>query len=123
METLRSVSSLAEVLCRQSKLLEAEEISPGVLEDAKRTLGLDHPVTFDCLANLGLLRQLQGRYKESILLYEQALTGRKMILGLEHPHTLECQEQWLGVAEKLKGLNEFQDQFELMGESSAEDTG
>lgn len=123
METLRSVSSLAYVLCRQNKLLEAEEISSGVLEDVKRTLGPDHPATFDCLANLGLLRQSQGRYEESILLYEQALTGRKMILGLEHPHTLDCQERWLEVAGKLKGRNEFQDPFEILNESSAEDTG
>lgn len=123
METLRSVSSLADILCRQSKFLEAEEISHGVLEDAKRILGPDHPVTFDCLANFGLLRLSQGRYEESILLYEQALTGRKMILGLEHPHTLDCQERWLEVVGKLKGRNEFQEPFEILVESSAEDTG
>lgn len=107
METLRSFVLLTDVLCWQSKLLEAEEISPVVLQDTQKTLGPDHPVTLDCLAGLGLLRNLQGRYEESILLYEQVFTARKTILGPEHPDTVKCQERWVEVAERLQGLNQL----------------
>jgi len=122
METLRSIVSLADLLCRQGKLFEAEEVVSRVLQDAERTLRSDHPITLECLANFGQLRYLQKRYKESILLYKQALTGRKMILGSEHPLTLNCQERWSEIAAKLKEMNEFEDRFEILVEGSDEET-
>jgi tetratricopeptide (TPR) repeat protein len=58
-------------------------------EEAKRSLGAEHPDTLTSLHNLAQLYQAQGQYREAELFYQKALQLCEKVRGPEHPDTLE----------------------------------
>ncbi len=50
--------------------------------------GPDDPRTLQSFLSLGAVYSEQGRYEESVALFEQCLEGRRRVLGEEHPDTL-----------------------------------
>jgi hypothetical protein len=58
-----------------------------VVEAFKRVLGSDHPGTLASMANLALMYQKQGQWKEAEELGAQVMEVFKRVQGPDHPNT------------------------------------
>ena len=76
-------------LIEQGKYQEAIPIAERAVEEAKHTLGPDHPKTADALNDLGFIFQKIGSYAKAEPLYQEALRIRQKVLGPEHSDTAE----------------------------------
>jgi tetratricopeptide (TPR) repeat protein len=86
--TLTSMNNLAEVLSRQGKHKQAEEIHRQALGLYEAILGKMHPSTLTSMNNLAEALRSQGKYDQAEELHRQTLKLGEMILGPEHPSTL-----------------------------------
>jgi len=59
-----------------------------------RVLGRNHPDIALCLSNLANFYKDQGRYAESISLYEKALSIYVGSLGEQNPNTIRVQSEY-----------------------------
>ena len=88
-ETLRSMAFLANIkFYHKGQHGEGEESYRKILELRKKTLGLDHPDTLTCMANLGLMLRRQGKYEAAVKTHREALLHQARLLGFRHPDTL-----------------------------------
>jgi serine/threonine protein kinase/tetratricopeptide (TPR) repeat protein len=84
---------LADTYTAEGRMKEGMELLAQTVEEAKATLGLDHPDTLlnmNCLA-LAYLRN--GKPDQALPLHEQILKLRKGRQGPEHPDTLDSMDE------------------------------
>jgi tetratricopeptide (TPR) repeat protein len=79
--TLHSAAFLSQVLIKQTKYKEAEELSRRALEGREKVLGKDHPDTLDSVYGLAYLLPHLCGYDEALTLYQKALLGCTEALG------------------------------------------
>ncbi len=72
-DTLGSINNLAEVLSRQGKYDEAEEMHRQALALKETVLGKEHPSTLTSVNNLAEVLSRQGKYDEAEEMYRQML--------------------------------------------------
>ena len=88
-ETLRSMAFVAYIkFFWKGQLSEGEESYRKALALRKKALGLKHPDTLTCMANLGQMLRRQGKWEDAVIMHRKALMLRKKALGHEHPDTL-----------------------------------
>ncbi|MGW4647643.1 tetratricopeptide repeat protein [Kitasatospora sp. NPDC004289] len=57
-------------------------------ELTRRQAGVDHPITLDCLGNLGYALDAAGQLEEASRIYRDVTERRVRVLGDDHPDTL-----------------------------------
>jgi tetratricopeptide (TPR) repeat protein len=82
-DTLETASFLGEVLFREQKYKEGEEVMGFVLSGSKKTLGPDHSFTRMNMGHLAEMKTGQGHFTEAEALYRGALKGKEEELGTE----------------------------------------
>ncbi|KAK8009195.1 kinesin light chain [Apiospora marii] len=87
-DTLGSMNNLANVLDRQGKYVEAEEMHRQTLALRETVLGREHPDTLDSVNALAIVLGNQGKYEEVAQQQGQAPVGHEDTLAEEHPRTL-----------------------------------
>jgi tetratricopeptide (TPR) repeat protein len=88
-QVLKSLDSLAQVLARQDKLGEAEEMGRWMVQERQNCIGEDHLDTLIGLHTLADILFRRGKFEEAITLYERAYVETQKRLGSEHPDTIE----------------------------------
>jgi eukaryotic-like serine/threonine-protein kinase len=88
-DTLKSMSSVVEILFREARYPEAEALARQTMEIQRRVLGSEHPDTLTSMADLANVLLLEGRYHEAEQLQEAALDTKRRVLGPEHADTLK----------------------------------
>ena len=87
--SLAQKSNMAQLFARQKKWAEAEALDLEVLEIRKRTLGMDNPVTIQCLSSLGwAYSQQEDRLQEAKTIQLEVLERRMRVQGATHPATI-----------------------------------
>ncbi len=86
--TLKSMSSVAEILFKQARYPEAEKLARQALETQRRVLGPAHPDTLTSMGDLANILLLEGRHPEAEKLQRETLDAKRRVLGPEHPDTL-----------------------------------
>jgi tetratricopeptide (TPR) repeat protein len=89
---LRQVGRAATQLGR---LEEGEQLTQQVLEEARSRFGAGDALAVDATHDLGAVRNVQGRYREALTLFEQAARGRERVYGEMHELTTIA---WTNVA-------------------------
>ncbi|KAL9618920.1 MAG: hypothetical protein Q9204_008350, partial [Flavoplaca sp. TL-2023a] len=79
--------NLGQILARQEKWAEAEELEVGAMETRKQTLGLENLKTLQSISNVGWALAQQGQFERAKELQLQVLAGRTKLQG-DHPQTL-----------------------------------
>jgi len=69
--------SLANVLRKENKFHDAEELCRQILQVREKALGPGHCDNFETKYYLGLIREDEGRHEEAELFYQEAFNGRK----------------------------------------------
>jgi len=87
--TLKSMSSVAEILFKEARYPEAEKLARQALEPQRRLLGAKHPDTLTSMGDLANILLLEGRYPEAEKLQRETLDTKRRVLGPEHPDTLK----------------------------------
>jgi non-specific serine/threonine protein kinase/serine/threonine-protein kinase len=87
--TLKSMSSVAEILFKEARYPEAEKLARQALETQRRLLGPEHPDTLTSMGDLANILLLEGRYPEAEKLQRETLDTKRRVLGPEHPDTLK----------------------------------
>jgi serine/threonine protein kinase len=87
--TLKSMSSVAEILFKEARYPEAENLARQALETQRRLLGPEHPDTLTSMGDLANILLLEGRYPEAEKLQRETLDTKRRVLGPEHPDTLK----------------------------------
>ena len=87
--TLKSMSSVAEILLREARYPEAEKLARQALEAQRRLLGPEDPDTLTSMGDLANILLLEGRYPEAEKLQRETLDAKRRVLGPEHPDTLK----------------------------------
>jgi eukaryotic-like serine/threonine-protein kinase len=87
-DTLRSTTSLANVLREEGHYAEAEKLIRETLSIRSRVLGPEHPDTLKSMNILGTILVQEGHYAEAEKLDRETLDIRRRVLGPEHPDTL-----------------------------------
>jgi tetratricopeptide (TPR) repeat protein len=87
-DTLQSMSSLAESLCKQGKYAVSEAMHRQILQLRETVLGKDYPDTLQSMSNLAHSLCYQGKYAEAETIDRQTLQLRETVLGKDHPDTL-----------------------------------
>jgi tetratricopeptide (TPR) repeat protein len=85
---LYSMSYLAKCYYAQGKYAQAEAIEKATLENRRRVMGPEHPLTLVVLADLVSMYQRQGRYALAETYGTDVLVKRRNVLGAEHPDTM-----------------------------------
>lgn len=67
------MNNLGNVLGRQRKYEEAEQIHQQTLKFREEVLGSEHPSTISSMINLANMLHGQGKYKETEQIYRQIL--------------------------------------------------
>jgi serine/threonine protein kinase/Flp pilus assembly protein TadD len=89
-DTLRATSDLANLLgWGLNKFDEAEALAAPNIEDCRRLLGPEHPLTLLCTANMACFLQKGGKSAEALALNRQILEIHLRVHGPCHPATLE----------------------------------
>ena len=88
-DTLRSMSSVANVSHRLGKYKESERMHRRTLTLRETGLGKEHSDTLKSMNCLGVVLEHQGRYGEAESMHRHTLTLREIVLGKEHLDTLE----------------------------------
>ena len=83
-----AMNNIADVLSRQRKFVEAEQLHREVLAKAELVLGHFHPNVFVARGQLAGTIRDQGRLDEAEQLYNVLLKDRSELLGDRHPDTL-----------------------------------
>ena len=86
--TLKSMSSVAEILFKEARYPEAEKLARQALETQRRLLGAQHPDTLTSMGDLANILLLEGRYPEAENLQSATLDSKRRVLGPEHPDTV-----------------------------------
>ena len=73
---------------RKGNGTEAEKLSVKSMNTRKKLLGQEDEETLSSMAMVGLIYDLEGRWKEAEELEVQVMETRKRVLGAEHPSTL-----------------------------------
>jgi serine/threonine protein kinase/tetratricopeptide (TPR) repeat protein len=87
--TLKSMSSLAEILFKEARYPEAEKLARQGLENQRRLLGSEHPDTLTSMGDLANILLLEGRFPEAEKLQRETLNTKRRVLGPEHADTLK----------------------------------
>ena len=82
-----------EYLNRGKIFLGTEELAELSISVSESVNGKEHNITADCLFNLAMLYDNQGRYDEAEPLYKRALLIEEKVLGSEHPRHGDISEQ------------------------------
>ena len=100
-------SNLAQLFARQKKWADAEALDLEVLEIRKRTLGMDNPITIQCLSSIGwAYSQQEDRLQEAKTIQCEVLERRMRVQGATHPDTIGI----IGnLAETLSKLGEMRE--------------
>ncbi len=88
LDTLSTMSDLAELYTDQGKYAQAEQLDLKTLEIERRVLGEEHPNTLASMNNLAMLYRYEAKYAQAEPLYIKAVEVRQRVLGEEHPDTL-----------------------------------
>lgn len=88
-QTISHLSILATILLEREKFAEAEAVSRTTLERCGEHID-DEALTLGARNNLAAVLDLQGKYEESIDVYNQSLRTCERLLGPLHHHTLTC---------------------------------
>lgn len=87
--SLSEKSNLAQIFARQGRWAEAEALDLEVLETRKHTLGMDNPVTIQCLSSIGwAYSQQEHRLHEVKTIQLEVLERRIRVQGANHPDTI-----------------------------------
>jgi hypothetical protein len=54
----------------------------------RKTLGVSHPDTYVCEANLAIVLRAQGRVEEAEALQLRVIAGLGQVLGADHPNVM-----------------------------------
>ena len=87
-QTLSSISSMAELCRYKGKLNEAEVLHGEVLKGRRRKLGNQNPDTLASMNNLAEVLRCRGKLSQSERLFRESLEGLRQRMGKYHPHTL-----------------------------------
>jgi tetratricopeptide (TPR) repeat protein len=79
------MSNLANVLCFQGRLDEAEALYGRALAVQERTLGREHTQTLVSVTGVAWVLNAKGRKDEAEVLYRRVLEAQVRTLGREHP--------------------------------------
>ena len=90
LDTLTTVTLLAEVLIDQGKTQVAEELSRRALEEREKVQGEDHPETLRIVNDLAIVFQNQGKYQHAEEMYWRVLKVNEKALGKDHLDVLKC---------------------------------
>ena len=88
MEYVGAVNELADTYLAHGRYLEAQALFQRVLAEQERSLGMDHPSTFDTVHNMANVYESQGEYTKALEWYQRVLAGKEKSLGKDHPSTL-----------------------------------
>ncbi|MEW6251483.1 MAG: serine/threonine-protein kinase [Planctomycetota bacterium] len=89
LDTLVSMSELAQLRFEQGRYDEALDLLETTLEHRRRILGQEHPDTLRTMSELGwLLFRGQRQIDRAEALFRQALDAQRRLLGAEHRDTL-----------------------------------
>ena len=88
METLLSMNELGNILDREGRMADAENLYRQALEIARQSLGPDHPQTLVIASSLAGVIGEQDRLDEAEKLEREILAARLRLLGPDHPDTL-----------------------------------
>ena len=100
-DTLRSMTSLANVLREEGRYAEAEKLIRETLNIRRRVLGPEHPDTLKSTNILATILDREGHYAEAEKLYRETLDVRRRVLGPEHPDTLASMNNLAGVLKSV----------------------
>jgi tetratricopeptide (TPR) repeat protein len=88
-ESTAQKTNLARAFSCQRRWHEAEALNREVLEIRRRTLGMDNPITIQCLSNLGWdLSQQEDRLQEAKMIQCEVMERRIRVQGARHPDTI-----------------------------------
>ena len=80
--------ALGDLLRRQEKTNEAEQMYQRALAGYEKAYGSNHPLTFKTMNNLGMAYQGQGKLDEAEQMFEHILASNEKTLGPDHESTL-----------------------------------
>ena len=109
-DTLRSMSSVVEILFKEARYPEAETLARQTLVIQRRVLGLEHPDTLRSMGDLANILLLEGRYREAEQLQQETLRTKRRVLGPNHADTLKSMYdlanifRWEGRHSEAEGL-------------------
>ena len=87
-DTLKTLSALADVYWYQSRYREAEPLYVRVMTGRSKALGAEHADTLKAQFDLASLYAQEKRWQEAERLQQQTLTQQRSVLGDEHLDTL-----------------------------------
>lgn len=102
-KTVKKWRNFVLVYGEVGRLQESLQLTERVLEARKRTLGEEHPDTFDLMLNLANRYSDMGRLKEALQLTEQVIEAHKRTLAEERPDTLGS----MGTYEKVLQMQQI----------------
>ncbi|KAG8525595.1 uncharacterized protein KY384_009239 [Bacidia gigantensis] len=88
LKTLDSMQEMADLLMKESKHIEAEQMARTTLELRKKVSGEMHSDTLNCMLLLGIILNRRGKYLDTEHLYRHGLALSEAALGKEHICTL-----------------------------------
>ena len=100
-DTLETASCYGEVLFREAKYKEGEEVMRYALDGSRKVLGLEHPLTRTNMGHLAEMNTGQGRFDVAEDFYRGALKGKEEELGTEMVDLKNADN--LGAALRRKG--------------------
>ena len=83
------LNRLGDLLRRQVKLDDAEQMYQQALASKEKELGTDHMLTLSTVNDLGNLYSDQGKLDRAEQMYQRALAGFEKALGFDHMSTLD----------------------------------
>jgi tetratricopeptide (TPR) repeat protein len=100
-DTLETASFFGEVLFREAKYKEGEEVMGYALGGSEKVLGMKHPLTRINMGHLAEMKTGQGCFDDAEELYRRALKGKEEELGTEMVDLKNADN--LGAALRRKG--------------------
>ena len=97
---------LGELYIRLGRLKEAERVIRPLLEDARLSLGPEHPTTIHLLGSLAELHQENGNYTEAAQISRSLVALKKTVFGPEHPTTISSMSTLASMLDELKQYHE-----------------
>jgi hypothetical protein len=90
----------------RGRYTEAEPLLRASLEDARRVLGTDNPVTLSALSDYAVVLAELDRLAEAATLAEEALGHLRRVYGTEHPQTLPTMSRLVTMYGQLERYGE-----------------
>lgn len=88
-EALEAAEKAGTAALKQGKFAESEAMLVRTLEQSRKALGANHPVTLQTMSTLAGLYQFNRQFTKAEPLYRDALARLQHKLGPEHPETLQ----------------------------------